>query len=341
MKAFEDREYIQRYSISDIESTIYSTLSPVDRGRFTEYRKAWQLAEKGIMIPEKPLYVVLEVSDICNLECVMCYRAKSHLKYEKKYMSMDLLDKILSEVKELSVPSLLIGTNAECLIHPQIELIIEKVKSAGVIDFIVITNGIKLTKDISNLLVDLSVERLNVSLDAATPETFKKIRGGNLVAIEENIMNFLETRNRKNSKTPILRVSFVKMEENKHEKEMFYNKWKDHADIIDFQDYIEFDYVDHLVDVEVENFICAHPFTRLAISWRGDIFPCCTFFQKHFKMAHVNEMTLAEAWDSSLITDLRSSFLDEKLTKVCKNCYGSRSQDELLLVDAIDATESV
>jgi len=113
------------------------------------------------------------------------------------------------------------------------------------------------------------------------------------------------------------------MNENINEINQFFEKWHNHADIIDFQDYVDFSYVDKLRIIETEPFICPDPFQRIGISCDGSIYPCCTFYQKYFTLGNIKEITLLEAWNSKQMSDLRNSIIRNQPHLACKNCYGS------------------
>ena len=67
---------------------------------------------------------------------------------------------------------------------------------------------------------------IDISVDAASNETYKKIRvGGDLDVTRSNILKLLKLREEANSKTKII-VSFVEQKENSHEVEDFKNYWQ-------------------------------------------------------------------------------------------------------------------
>lgn len=316
---YEDRGHVKRYCNTDI----IAELTKIHGEEYTEYRTKWDLTEKGAIIPEKPLDFWFETNSHCNLKCKMCYHSITSEKVVKHNVSLETIKEIIKQCKELGIPSVEMGSGAECTLHPEIKEILKIFKTSGGMDHILITNGTLLTEELINLILDLKIERFMISVDAATAETYKKIRGGDFERLENNINKFLELRNKRNLKTPILRLSFVKQEDNIHEVNAFLEKWKDKADIVDFQDYIDHGNVDNIQDIEVENFICPHPFRSIGMLNNGDLVPCCTFFDKYFILGNIKNMTIEEAWNCDKIKALRQSFLDGKIHKVCKNCYGS------------------
>ena len=81
------------------------------------------------------------------------------------------------------------------------------------------------------MILNSSVSRLFISIDAATEETYNKIRiptskrlleSNRLEKLEKNIKRFIEMKNSRKQALPLTRVSFVALEENKHEVEMHF-----------------------------------------------------------------------------------------------------------------------
>lgn len=316
---YEDRGHVKRYANTDI----IAELSKIHGDEFVEYRRQWDLSEKGQIVTERPLHFFAEYTSHCNLKCKMCYHAVDSKERVVHNVSLETVEKLAKQCKELKIASIEIGSGAECTLHPDIKELLKTLKTANGMDYILITNGTMLNEELMNLIIDLQIERFQISIDAATAETYKKIRGGDYNKLENNINKFIELKKKRNSKLPILRLSFVKQESNIHETTDFLEKWKYKADIVDFQDYINHDNLDNIQNIEVENFVCPHPFRSIGMLHNGDLVPCCTFFSKYFVLGNIKDMTIEEAWNCDKIKALRESFFNGNIHTVCKNCYGS------------------
>lgn len=314
----EDRGHVTRYDMNHV----VERLKMIHGQRFIDYRNAWDEASKCKVVPEHPLYIEIGINSDCNLRCKMCARAYDQEMNNKHInMPLELVDKIVEQGKEFQLPAILIGQDSECLMHPEIKEIVKKVKSMNPVDFFLITNGTLLNKDLSKFFVEMEIDRLQISVDAATKETYKKIRGGNLDILERNIRDFIEIRNSIGKERPFLRLSFCRQADNLHEQEAFIEKWKGVADIVDIQEYLDLSNVMNPVEREYKEFYCPDPFQRLVIDYNGNIFGCCCIgYNKFFKIGNLQEMTLLDAWNSTKINELRESFQTQKLNKVCLNC---------------------
>lgn len=311
-----DNGQIYHYEITDIDRT----LKEIHGDKYTEYRKEWERAS-NLLIIDKPLYLVMETNSYCNMKCKMCIRNYDLSKNRKVNVPLENIFRICEQGRELGVPSFFIGAEAECLINPYIKNIIRIVKEQGQgIDNFIITNGYELNEDISNYLIDLQWERVYVSIDAATPETYKRVRGLELERVEQNVERLLQLRSERGSMLPLVRVSFVIQDENSHEKELFINKWKDKVDVIDFQNLIHYEDMTIKKDLEDTSYQCAYPFRTMLIDCDGQIYPCCTEYGYKMPIGNIKNMSIKQAWNSEAMANLRKGILEKKLCDVCKNC---------------------
>ncbi|MBR5420286.1 MAG: radical SAM protein [Lachnospiraceae bacterium] len=315
----EFKNGVCRYDLKDVESLL---LSKGDH--YKEYFETFKRASNGENMG-KPMYVVVETNNYCNMRCKMCIRAMDENQNDSHELSPELLDKLLSDIEKMDVPSVFLGGGAECLINPHIMEIITKIRKLKrtVTDDVLITNGYELSDEIIDLLIKEGWEKIFISLDAAKPETYKAIRGRDLLHVEERIRRLVERKKELNSVFPILRVSFVVMNTNKDEQEEFYDKWKDVVDIIDFQKLIVYSHdmaVKKNLPEPVE--VCKQPFSRMEVDCFGNIYPCCSEWQKYLRIGNMADMSLEEAWNSPLIEQLRK-VTAEKTCDICRTCMHS------------------
>lgn len=307
--------HYEKESVDDI-------LKEIHGDDFTDYRNKWYKANELKYFPEYPLYIIIETNNYCNMRCKMCPHSLDSIKVPHKIdIPSEIIDKIVEECKIMKVPSILVGAYTECLINPKIKEILKKIKSIGAVDNFIITNGLKLTDDIINTIIDLQYERLYISLDAATPETYKKIRGHDLCKIEKNINNLISARNNSNSKLPLIRTSFVVMKDNYKERELFLEKWQNVVDIVDFQKYV--DYIpteQRSADIPNIPYPCPDPFRTLTIRANGDILPCCTSYGESFVLGNLSTTTLQEAFNSEKMKELRKNILSGNMPIPCRYC---------------------
>ncbi|MEA5090923.1 radical SAM protein [Solidesulfovibrio sp.] len=313
--------YLEKHEGDDYLRALYE----LHGERFAAYRRDWDRASRMEYVPEYPLYIQFELTNYCNLHCKMCHFASySHEAQHKKHLDLALFTRVLEECRGL-VPSAMIGSASECLLHPEIETIIHRLGAGGFLDTIIHTNGVLLTDRIIDAILASGISRLNVSLDAATPETYRRIRGGSLEKVERNIRRFLEKRAQRGGRLPYLRVTFVKLDDNMHEYDMFLDKWSGVADRVDFQAYSPLcgeDEETPLCAADVQH-DCSLPYRLLSFDYDGNAYPCCSYYMKFLGMGSVVDTPVATIWRSAPMEALRRSLRERTFLKPCVKCLST------------------
>jgi radical SAM protein with 4Fe4S-binding SPASM domain len=313
----EIREYAKRtYWGEDPNQKLNKILGP----EFVSYREQWE-STMGTSTPtDQPLSVSFELVDQCNLKCVFCYRSFSSDKGDA--LETSAFKRVLDECAEWKVPSIGFSFGEPLLAH-NFKEVVAHTAQANILDIIITTNGLLLKREISEMLIQHRITKLHVSIDAASQEVYREVRGAKLDRVLENIDLFLELRGKAGAVLPLLRVSFVSLDQNRHEIEAFQKLWQGRADYIDIQSFQDDSHVDDLEDLNVPDFHCDYPFRSLTVRGNGDVQPCCSFYGKHLTLGNVNRGdTLREIWAGSAIARVRESFRLKQYDKACKNCLG-------------------
>jgi MoaA/NifB/PqqE/SkfB family radical SAM enzyme len=129
----------------------------------------------------KPRNIHVAVSNKCNLRCVMCpyhsplYENHHTSDYFKsaKVMSKEIFEKILNYASKNSI-NLQFGQIEEPLLHPEIFFFLKKAKDEKIPFVHMTTNGTLLTEENAEKLSQTGINSVMFSLDAASPETYKK-----------------------------------------------------------------------------------------------------------------------------------------------------------------------
>jgi MoaA/NifB/PqqE/SkfB family radical SAM enzyme len=99
------------------------------------------------------------------------------------------------------------------LTHPQILEMVRLVRERR-LDVTIGSNGLLLDKAMSRELVKLGVDRLIISLDGVTPETYAGVRGATISQVLENIRSLNDAKKEIGSLTPALGIEFVALKSN-------------------------------------------------------------------------------------------------------------------------------
>lgn len=159
----------------------------------------------------EPIYLALEITTYCNLNCSMCF--KRGIKEEKpKHMTFEEFKHILDNVKpKMGISFIGLG---EPLLNPEFEKMLKEAKKRGLgINFV--TNGVLLTEKWSEKIIRYGVNKLSISFDGATKETYEKIRrNSNFEKVKKHIKQLCELKKTMNSDLPHIRMDNVLMTSN-------------------------------------------------------------------------------------------------------------------------------
>jgi MoaA/NifB/PqqE/SkfB family radical SAM enzyme len=153
---------------------------------FSSLKAAWHIEKIAALREGKdivPTHVQLIISDLCNQDCHFCaYRMSGGFSTEKfadeegnrnpvRFIPTAKAIEILNDCAELGVTSIEFTGGGEPTVHPDHIEIIGKAQQLGLQTGLV-TNAVKLRDD----GVFRGLDWLRVSLDAGTPETYRRIR---------------------------------------------------------------------------------------------------------------------------------------------------------------------
>jgi len=307
--------------------------------KFIKYREKWNAANKFELETEFPLFLQLDLNQSCNFKCVHCMQR--YPKYFKKYyrdqkpLSWQRYQRIILESEEYNCPSLTLCGINEPLLIPDFEEYIKYAHKHGFIDIMINTNAALLTEERSRSILDCGLTRLRFSLDAASPESYAKIRGRNDYGQTiKNIERFLQLKEAGGYELPITGANFCKLSLNEYEANKFIEFWKNKVDMATIQTFAPLVPEDELNGLyptdqfgkkeRLEQFKCAQPFQRVIIR-SYEVYPCC-FFDAGLKIGDLKTDTIYRAWHSGKMNTIRElqrtgQYKKNKICKVCANLF--------------------
>jgi MoaA/NifB/PqqE/SkfB family radical SAM enzyme len=164
--------------------------------------------------PPLPTNLYFEVSNRCNLPCQHCVRTFNLHEAER--------DPAPAEFKKAAggltaLQRTVLHGIGEPLLNKGLPDMIRAAKAQG--SWVLFnSNGTLLTRAWQDALIDCGLDELRISLDAATPETFRRIRGApTFDRIVENLRQFVARKAERGVSHPRLSLWMVAMRENVHE----------------------------------------------------------------------------------------------------------------------------
>ena len=194
--------HIERVSEDDIEKILEAEQLPKFGERFKQYRQEYGETISGNKtgkIAQSPITLGIELLNKCNFKCSMCLTPSLD---EPKIVIPDAVQEtLINQIQDQAIPAVMFGMGEEPLLFKNFVSFVRKIADAGVMDIFLFTNGLLMTEAISTALIELPITRVYFSIDAATPETFKIVRGKDeLKRVESNIKNFLRIKQMKGSR---------------------------------------------------------------------------------------------------------------------------------------------
>ncbi len=283
---------------------------------------------RTIRSPAKPNIDNIEITNFCNLRCIMCPITK--MKREKQFMDFSLLSKIIDENPHLG--TVWLHNFGEPLLHPELTNMIRYCKRKHVHTGIS-TNATLLTPDIGRNLIEAGLDYIVFSFDGATKETYEKIRiGANFYNVKENIVSFIKLKQEKGAKNPFITVQIIRMKETDGDIKLFYDFWKtagvDSIRIKGFDTFAGSVGTSGTKDEYLYNcnqrfrYPCKWLWKDVVVLVDGTVVMCCRDFNGEIALGNLKEKKLEDIWNSKQFLDLRKKHkkMDLKEISVCSKC---------------------
>ncbi len=270
----------------------------------------------------------LELTNICDLHCMMCKRGNR----KKGFMDTSLIAEILPEAAELGVKQIALHTVGESILHPKIGTIIKMCKQY---DFYVYldVNGNSLKEKKAEEIIGAGLDSIKFSVDAASDKTYSKIRcGGSFSTVLANMKYLRHLRDVTRSSTRIFTL-FIISRDNEHELDRFKTMMRDVVDEIQYnvlnnsagrmtRERFEQIKLEKL-NVPNKTGLCANPWTRIVITWPGNVSLCCIDFDLDMCVGTYKRGNLADIWNGEKAWAVRRAMLEKRLYDlpvICRHC---------------------
>jgi radical SAM protein with 4Fe4S-binding SPASM domain len=302
-----------------------------------------------------PKYIEVEVTTRCNLKCIICER--TYWNEPNRDMSFEEFKGIIEQFPDLKWIGLTgIG---ESFINKDFMKMLRFIKSKHIIIELYDTFYF-IDEKTANELIDLNIDRILISLDAATKETYEKIRiGSNFDRVTKNLKNFFRLKMEKKAIFPEIDFHFIINKYNLHEIilyiELVHSIAKENAGIQFSRMLHTFKEVEDLfVEIPAEIINAAEekakksgiklmwnlnvpqtkPPLNECIEWTmpfifvtGHVIPCCSGnesghrdFQKETALGNIFEQSFKEIWHGEKYQTLRKMLSQGKVPPQCRNC---------------------
>lgn len=292
-------------------------------------------------INAKPTSLEIEPTTSCNLRCPQCPSGLREFTRNTGMLDLPLYKKIIDETHQELV-WLILYFQGEPFLNKQF---LEFVKYAAQKNIYTATssNAHYFTDDMAKATVESGLDRLIISIDGTSQDTYGKYRiGGNVEKVIEGTEKLLFWKKKLKSKTPHIIWQFIVFKHNEHQlpeiKKLAKQVGVDElgiktAQIYDYQTSDNFipenkdlSRYEKLADgtYQIKNKLlnqCWRMWRGSVITWDGLVVPCCFDKDATHRFGDVSQQTFNEVWHSNKYNNFRNTILkSRKEIDICTNC---------------------
>lgn len=288
-----------------------------------------------------PVFISIEPTTSCNLRCPECPSGLREFSRPTGMLQMELFRNTILQLAP-TLHTLTLYFQGEPYLNPQFTDMIA-FASVNNIYTVTSTNAHYLTEVNAKKTVASGLDKLIISVDGITEETYRKYRvGGSFAKVVAGTKEILLQRQASKSRTPYIIWQFVVFSHNEHEisdlKKLGKELGVDEVKIKTAQIYSE-NNNGHLIpntpelsryiknekgDLKLKNKLlnqCWRMWQGCVVTWDGKVVPCCFDKDAKYQLGNVAEKSFSQIWYSDAYMMFRKSVLNSRSQiDICTNC---------------------
>ncbi len=288
-----------------------------------------------------PTSISFEPTTSCNLRCPECPSGLRSFTRPTGMLSADLFKQTIDELHQ-SLLYLTFYFQGEPYLHPAfLEMV--QYAAAKKIYTSTSTNAHYLTDANARKTVESGLDRLIISIDGTTQETYQQYRiGGKLEKVLEGVKNVIRWKKELKSQTPHVVFQFLVVKPNEHQIGEVYQLARQlgvdavglkTAQIYDYQNGSPLipslnQYSRYRQEADgrysIKNQLLSHCWRMwhsCVITWDGLIVPCCFDKDAHYRLGDLKTASFASQWASEPYRNFRQTILRSRSEiEMCRNC---------------------
>ncbi|MFN7923656.1 MAG: radical SAM/SPASM domain-containing protein [Bryobacteraceae bacterium] len=273
-----------------------------------------------------PKVIIFEIVGGCNLRCIMC--PHSQLTRPKGLMSLDLYKRLIDEIAshdrfQTEVWATIMG---EVFVHGHAVFdYLDYAKQAGLQKIYLNSNMVRFEESMLDRLERCGLNKLTVGIDAATRETYDKIRvGGDFDRVEHNIRFLLDAKRQGRLPELELVLQFIVQDFNEHEEEAFKAKWMGQGATLKIRPRLGWGTgvpaPNLCLPDEVRTMPCPWLMRTMSIHWTGHVAQCDAEWNGERYVGDLNRQTIEEVWLGELLGKRQRHLNLDFSQEPCRDC---------------------
>jgi radical SAM protein with 4Fe4S-binding SPASM domain len=299
-----------------------------------------------------PFVVFADPASSCNFQCTFCPTGHRDMIAETgRYqgaMKFDVFKKIVDDLAAFDKPIkvLRMYKDGEPFLNKRLADMIAYAKAAKHIEYIdTTTNGTLLTPERVGPVIEAGLDKINISVDGMTPETYRQFTGFNF-DFKKFVENVKWLYDNKGQCEVVVKIPGELITDDQRQE--FFDTFGDHCDRIFVENFApcwpNFDIEEH-TGVKISKGIyqqdvgdtdtCPYIFYGYSVNADGLVSSCFLDWGRKLIIGDVRQQSMKEIWNSDRMSALRLQHLEGKRRQngVCGNC----GQLSHCLPDSIDA----
>jgi len=288
-----------------------------------------------------PISISIEPTTSCNLRCPECPSGLRSFTRPTGMLDNSFFKEIIDQLHKDTL-YLTFYFQGEPFLHPDF-LDMVNYASAKNIYTATSTNAHYLDDKRAKETVESGLDRLIISIDGTTQETYEQYRiGGTLQKVLDGAKNIVKWKKELKSKTPHVIFQFLVVSHNEHQlidlNRIARETGVDEVALKTAQVY-DFENGNTLIPknekyaryirqangtFKLKNKLLNHCWKlwhSCVITWDGSVVPCCFDKDAAHKMGSLKEQSFAELWQNRNYKNFRASLLQSRSKiDICKNC---------------------
>ncbi|MBK6984276.1 MAG: SPASM domain-containing protein [Bacteroidetes bacterium] len=288
-----------------------------------------------------PISMAIEPTTSCNLRCPECPSGLRQFTRPIGMLEPSFFKKTIDEVYQELI-YLTFYFQGEPYLNPNFLEMVKYASDKGIYTS-TSTNAHYLNKDQAKKTVESKLDRLIISIDGTTQETYEQYRiGGQLQKVIEGTKNIIEAKRELKSNTPHIVFQFLVVKPNEHQledvKKLALDLGVDEvvfktAQVYDFEkgnplipENIKYSRYKKNADgtYSIKNKLlnqCWRMWSSCVVTWDGVVVPCCFDKDAKHQLGDLKTESFKELWKSTKYQNFRQSILKSRQEiDICKNC---------------------
>lgn len=296
---------------------------------------------KKPVINGMPVSISIEPTTSCNLRCPECPSGLRSFTRPTGMLDQSLYQNVIDQLHP-TLSYLTFYFQGEPFLHPQFLKMVSYANLKNIYTA-TSTNAHYLKDESARQTVESGLNRLIISIDGTTQETYESYRvGGSLEKVIEGTENVLKWRKKLKNKNLHVVFQFLVVKPNEHQIPEVYKiadmlgvdqvvlktaqiyDYKNGSDLIpEQQKYSRYklngDGKYHIKNKLLDH--CWKMWHSCVVTWDGKIVPCCFDKDAHFVLGDLSKNSFQEIWNGKQYNNFRRTLLGSRSEiEICKNC---------------------